>query len=192
VLRDLLDEVEEQNTRLRTTAVEVSRLMFEPGITWTGWRIPPPELTPHLMSLGEIDRALESLHARVRGVRAEPAVERLRADIELAITIVRRGVDLHTEGTWATYREAIRDDYPRTFTEPDPTTGKQRYFAGASGQAPVPALHDKEAVDEVHRLSRELDLVVRSAWHQIGDDERTKAFSTGWPRLSYEILDSAA
>jgi hypothetical protein len=57
VLRDLLDEVEEQNTRLRTTAVEVSRLMFEPGITWTGWRIPPPELTPRLMRLAEIDRA---------------------------------------------------------------------------------------------------------------------------------------
>jgi hypothetical protein len=42
VLRDLLDEVEEQNTRLRNTAVEVSGVMIEPGITWAGWRIPPP------------------------------------------------------------------------------------------------------------------------------------------------------
>jgi hypothetical protein len=199
VLRDLLDEVEEQNTRLRNTAVEVSRVMIESGITWTGWRIPPPELTPHLMSLAEIDRALESLHARVRGVRAEPAVERLRADIELAVTTLRRGVDLHTEGSWATYREAFHDDYPdhddrpRTFTKPDPTTSKRRYFGGASGQDPVPALHDEKAVDEVHRLSRDLDLAVRSAWHQMGDDERAAAFSAGWPRRSYEIVvDSAA
>jgi hypothetical protein len=150
------------------------------------------------MRLDEIDRALESLHARVRGVRAEPAVERLRADIEMAVTTLRRGVDIHTQGTWATYREAFYDDYPteddrrRTFSEPDPTTGKRRYFPGASGQDPAPPLHDEEAVEEVHRLSRELDLSVRSAWHQIGDDERAKAFSTGWPRRSYEILDRAA
>jgi hypothetical protein len=198
VLRDLLEEVEEQNARLRTTAVEVSSVMIDPGITWTGWRIPPPELRPHLMSLAEIDRALESLHARVRGVRAEPAVERLRADIELAVTTLRRGVDLHTEGTWATYREAFYDDYPnrddrpRTFTEPDPTTSKRRYFGGASGQDPVPALHDEESVEEVHRLSRALNLAVRSAWHQIGDDDRATAFSAGWPQRSYEIVDSAA
>ena len=127
VLRDPLDEVEEENTRLRNTAVEVSRMMIDPRITWTGWRIPPPELTPDLMRLAEIDRALEGLHARVRGVRAEPAVERLRADIELAVTTLRRGVDLHTEGTWATYREAIGDDYPER-SEPDPTTSKQRYL----------------------------------------------------------------
>jgi hypothetical protein len=38
-----------------------------------------------------------------------------------------------------------------------------RYFGGASGPDPVPILHDERAVDEVHRLSRDLDLAVRSA-----------------------------
>jgi hypothetical protein len=147
----------------------------------------------YLRTLADIDQALERLHASVRGLRAEPAVERLRADIELAMTILRRGVDLHTEGTWATYREASRDDYPRTFTPADPDTGKQRYFIGAGGQAPVPALHDDKAVEEVHHLTRDRDLAVRSAWHQIGDDERAEAFSSGWPRWSYEIpVGSAA
>jgi hypothetical protein len=192
VLRKLLDEAEKQNTTLRDTAVRVSWVMIESGIGWRGWRMPPPELEPHLRSLCEIDRALESLHARVRGVRAEPAVERLRADIELAVTTLRRGVDLHTEGTWATYREFPGDDSRMTVTKPDPTTSKRRYFPGASGQEPVPVLHDDEAVEEVHRLSRDLDLAVRSAWRQIGDDERAAAFSTGWPRRCYDLpVDSA-
>jgi hypothetical protein len=161
--------------------------MIEDGITWTGWRIPPPELEPHFLSFAGIDRSLERLHARVRGLRAEPAVERLRADIELAVTILRRGVDLYTGGTWATYREAVRDDYPRTFTPADPDTGKRRYFMGAGGQDPVPALHDERAVAAVHDLTRDLELAIRSAWHQIGEDERAEAFSSDWPQRSYEI-----
>lgn len=192
-LRDLLDEVETQNRTLVTTAVELSRTMIEGGITWTGWRIPPPELEPRFKTLASIDRALERLHARVRGLRAEPGVERLRADIELAVTILRRGVNLYTEGTWATYREAIRDDYPRTFTPADPDTRKQRYFMGAGGQDPAPVLHDESAVEEVHHLTRDLELAVRSAWHQIGDEPRATAFESDWPRRSYDIpVGSAA
>jgi hypothetical protein len=78
------------------------------------------------------------LHARVRGVRAEPAVGRCRASIELANTILRRGVDLYTEGTWATYREAVRDEYPRTFTRADSDTGRQRYFMGPEHRTRFP------------------------------------------------------
>jgi hypothetical protein len=42
---------------------------------------------------------------------------------------------------------------------------------------------DDKAVEEVHRLTRDLDLAVRSAWHQIGDDERAEAFRSCWPPL---------
>jgi hypothetical protein len=192
-LRELLDEVENQNNALVATAVELSRTMIEDGITWAGWRIPPPEVEPHLRTFASIDQALERLHAQVRGLRAEPAVERLRADVELAVTILRRGVDLYTEGTWATYREAVRDEYPRTFTPADPQTRKQHYFMGAGGQDPAPVLHNENAVEEVHRLTRDLDLAVRSAWHQIGDEQRAAAFKSDWPRRSYEIpVGSAA
>lgn len=186
-LRDRLDEVERQNQVLVGTAAGLSLTMVHEGVTWSGWRIPAPELTGGLETLNELDRALERLHAQVRGVRAEPAVERLRADIEQALTILRRGVDLYRQGTWATYRTVISDETPRTFRPEDPATGRRRYMPSAAGEEPVPALHSREAVEEVRRLARDLDLCVRSAWYQIGDEDRAGAFTAGWPMRTYEL-----
>jgi hypothetical protein len=188
-LRKRLDQVEHENATLARTATAISQVMLD-GITWKGWRIPPPELEAPLDILRETDRALERLHARVRAMRAEEAVERLRADIERAIAALRRGVDLYRQGTWATYREAAPEEGapPRRFGATDPATGRRRYLPAASGDDPLPALHAEEAVEEARRRSRDVDLFVRSAWHQIGDDARADAFSAAWPTREYEVL----
>ncbi len=189
-LRDRVLQVEHENGRLVAAAVAISEKMLD-GITWQGWRIPPPELEAHLDVLRETDRALERLHARVRAMRAENAVERLRADIEQAVAALRRGVDLYRQGTWATYRAAAEDDdrLPRRFSPTDPETGRRHLRPSASGDGPLPALRSEEAVEEARRWTRDVDLFVRSAWHQIGDDVRAGAFSAGWPLREYEVLD---
>ena len=189
-LRNRLLQVEHNNEKLVGAATAISERMLD-GITWQGWRVPPPELEGHLDVLGETDRALERLHARVRAMRAEDAVERLRADIEQAVAALRRGVDLYRQGTWATYRAAAVDDdhRPRRFLPTDPETGRRRFQPSASGDGPLPALHGEEAVEEARRRARDVDLFVRSAWHQIGDDARAGAFGAGWPLREYEVLD---
>lgn len=187
-LRNRLLQVEHENGKLVAAAVAISEKMLA-GITWRGWRVPPPELEDHLVVLRETDRALERLHARVRAMRAEDAVERLRADIEQAVAALRRGVDLYRQGTWATYREAADDDrLPRRFSPIDPESGRRRFRPTASGDGPLPALHSEEAVEEARRRSRDVDLFVRSAWHQIGDDARAGTFSADWPLREYEVL----
>jgi hypothetical protein len=188
-LRNRLDRVEQENAALVRTATAISRAMIE-GITWRGWRIPPPELEAHLDALRETDRALERLHARVRAMRAEPAVERLRADIEAAIAALRRGVDLYRQGTWVTYRKAAQEggSASERFAATDPTTGRRRYEPAASGDDPLPALGGEDAVEEARRRARDVDLFVRSAWYQIDDVERAEAFSAAWPTREYEVL----
>jgi hypothetical protein len=187
-LRNRLLQVEHENGRLAGAATVISERMIA-GITWQGWRIPPPELEDHLDTLRDTDRALERLHARVRAMRAEPAVERLRADIEEAVSALRRGVDLYRQGTWATYRQAAADDrLPGRFSPTDPETGRRSLQPSKSGDGPLPALHGEGAVEEARRRARDVDLFVRSAWHQIGDDARAGAFSAGWPLREYEVL----
>jgi hypothetical protein len=178
-LRALLEGVEHQNEELEKAATEISLAMIE-GVEWHGWRIVPPQLKPGVDMLGDADAALEQLHARTRGVRAEPAVERLRADIERAIFILRRRADLYYEGTMATYRLALNEP-------PGGEIGLHSYQPGAGGDDPAPALHGEDAAEEARQLDRELDLMVRSAWHQIGDDERAAGFKAGWLVRSYQL-----
>jgi hypothetical protein len=186
-LRSQLEQVEQQNRELVSTATAMSRAMVD-GITWSGWRIAPPELEGNLGALRDVDRELERLHARVRGVRAEPAVERLRADIEQAVTILHGGADLYGQGRWATYREALSEEYSRTFGDEDRASGKRKYEPSAAGEEPMPALHSAASAEEARRLARDLNLSVRSAWHQIGDDDKANAFAADWPTRTYEVL----
>jgi hypothetical protein len=181
-LRLLLADLEAQNTTLVDTAAGLSRSMIA-GVGWSGWRTAPPELAADLDRLDAIDRALERLHARVRGLRAEAGAETMRADLEQAVAILRRGVDLYRQGTWATYRTWPDDEVPRTFGPPD-AEGRRRYLVSAAGEDPVPALHGDDAADEARRLARDLELMVRSACYRLGDPERAEAFTAGWPTRS--------
>jgi hypothetical protein len=185
-LRRLLADLEAQNTTLVAAATDLSRAMIA-GVGWSGRRIAPPELAADLDRLDEIDRALERLHARVRGLRAEAGAETMRADLEQAVAMLRRGVDLYRQGTWATYRASRDDGVPRRFGPPD-AEGRRPYLVDAAGDEPVPALHgDGAAVDEARRLARDLELMVRSACYRLGDPERAESFTAGWPTRSYEL-----
>jgi hypothetical protein len=185
-LRKLLKAVEARNYDLRGAVNGAGRVMVRDGVTWAGWRIPPPNLVDFFRALMENDRALEQLHARVRGVRSEAAVERLRADIEQAVNILRSGVGLHLAGLWSVYRESFHDPnnewfYVRLDDEP------RKYGTGAGRDAPVPTLYEEGAVEKARQLSRDLDLVVRSAWYQARKEKRAEKFEAGWPMVCYEL-----
>ncbi len=103
ILEKAVREAQAAAAVLRTTVIQVDHRMSE-GVGWTGWAIWPESLASHIGRLDDLVRAAEEAAARVRGLNAEPRVERLRADVEACWLLLRRGAEIYRSGTLGNYR----------------------------------------------------------------------------------------
>jgi hypothetical protein len=116
-------------------------------------------------------RELDHLRAKARGVRAEPAIERLRSDLENAAETLRDAVAIYLKGTWRVHR-ALHGS-PSEVTD-----------------GVLPALVEvDDGLARIEALMPRFEHLLRSAWYQLGEMDRGDLCQSIWPTAVWQLDD---
>jgi uncharacterized membrane protein YccC len=170
-LEDMTQRLQALADEVKTVAVEIDH-RHSAGVEWAGIAIWPEALAPLIDALDRLIDESDLLTARARGIAADAATERLRADVERSAAVLRAAADAYRRGAIANYQNHMGKPIP----------------PGATGRDFSAAL-TPDGAGEVDQLRKSFTLLIRTCLYQLGRDGDAREYEASWPIRRWEVFE---